>query len=259
MNEGKTMAYSGALLAHGGGDIRGDSDFKSAFLDLAGGIDANFVYIPSALSDTELEGDYKYHLDPCYAANQFGFKNATVLHTRKPEEANNACFAQAVADANAIFFTEGRQWRLADSYLNTKIHTELINLLRRGGVIAGTAAGAAILGSYLPRGNSEPDSERILMGDHQHAFGFLPNLAIDCNILEENRQFDLIYAIRKIPNLLGIGIDSNTSAIFRNNEIAVIGKSYVAIYDIAMLSELDRFYLLKPGIRYSLSRRKLLD
>jgi hypothetical protein len=50
----------------------------------------------------------------------------------------------------------GRQWRHADSYLDTKTHRAFFKLLDRGGVIAGSSAGATIQGSYLSAGPWKP-------------------------------------------------------------------------------------------------------
>ncbi len=63
----------------------------------------------------------------------------------------------------STYFTGGRHWRIADSYLNTKVHEELLKLLDRGGVIAGSSAGATIQGSYLARGDTK--NNQIMMGD----------------------------------------------------------------------------------------------
>ena len=58
----------------------------------------------------------------------------------------------------------GRQWRIADGFLNTKAHDEMFKLLDRGGVIAGSSAGATIQGSYLARGDSRNNQIMIIDG-----------------------------------------------------------------------------------------------
>ena len=64
-------------------------------------------------------------------------------------------------DATGVWIPGGRQWRLVDSYLNTRTHRELQRVLERGGVVGGTSAGASILGSYLVRGS--PETNTIVM------------------------------------------------------------------------------------------------
>lgn len=75
-----------------------------------------------------------------------------------------------------VWFNGGRQWHLADSYLNTKTHEAFWDVLQRGGVIGGSSAGATIQGSYLARGDTSGNT--IMMGDHTEGLGFLKNTAI---------------------------------------------------------------------------------
>ncbi|MDR3108236.1 MAG: Type 1 glutamine amidotransferase-like domain-containing protein, partial [Planctomycetaceae bacterium] len=117
---------------------------------------------------------------------------------------------------------------IADAYLNTLTHLEFQNVLARGGVIAGSSAGASIQGSFLWRGDTKtPD---ILVGDHTQGLGFLKNSVIDQHILARNRQFDLIEFVKSAPQLIGLGIDESTAVIVIKDELEVLGKSIVAIH-----------------------------
>ena len=49
-----------------------------------------------------------------------GATNVHLLHTRDPKEAETNEFVAMLSDAKAVWFAGGRQWRLADLYLNTK-------------------------------------------------------------------------------------------------------------------------------------------
>jgi cyanophycinase len=154
-----------------------------------------------------------------------------------------------------VWFSGGRQWRLADAYLNTKVHEELRALLSRGGVIGGSSAGATIQGSYLARGDTRTNT--IMMGDHEVGMAFLENVAIDQHLLMRNRHFDLIEIIEAHPDVLGIGLDENTAIVVQGDEFEVIGQSYVVIYDHErQLDTGGRFYFLAPGDRYDLRTRQ---
>jgi cyanophycinase len=160
-----------------------------------------------------------------------------------------------IAAARGVFFTGGRQWRLADAYLNTRTQRELQQLLDRGGVIGGSSAGATILGSFLVRGDTK--GNELMIGDHLTGFGFLKNSAIDQHLLRRNRQFDLIEVIEKHPTLLGIGIDENTAVVVEGDRFDVIGQGYVAIYDGKnVIPPAGRFYFLAPGDRFDLVKRE---
>ena len=254
----------GSLLIIGG--AAKDSVFVPIFKELAGGTDKEIVVIPTAGDDRSIGVDptmerYKRMF------KKFGFTKITVLHTRDPKVADTDAFAAPLKTASGVWFYGGRQWRLADSYLNTKVHKELKGLLERGGVIAGSSAGATILGSYLIRGDTKTNT--IIMGDHEKGMGFVRNVAIDQHLLARNRHFDMFELLSQRPDLLGIGLDENTGILVQGSEFEVVGKSYVAIYDGSRWSrERDttytlgpqqrEFYFLKAGQKYNMKRREVV-
>jgi cyanophycinase len=228
-----------------------DDAIVNRFLSLAGGADAPIVIIPTAGGAAEYDQWWR-------GTQQFkaaGATNITVLHTTDRDVANSEEFVQPIKQARAVWFGGGRQWRLADAYLDTKVHEELWALLQRGGVIGGSSAGATIQGEYLARGDTETNT--IMMGDHEIGMGFLKNSAIDQHLLRRNRQFDLIEIIEAHPDLLGIGIDENTAIVVQGDRFDVMGQGYVAIYDYnRTLDSGGKFYFLAPGDRFDLSTRE---
>ena len=240
---------NGSLVIVGGGRLH--SEILERFLDLAGGADAPIVVIPTAGGGE--------HYDQYYPGLRLfkaaGATNLTVLHTTDPAVADTEAFVQPLLEARGVWFPGGRQWRLADAYLGTKVHDELWALLGRGGVIGGSSAGATIQGSYLARGDTATNT--VMMGDHEVGLGFLRNVAIDQHLLRRNRQFDLLEVITARPELLGIGLDENTAIIVQGDEFEVIGASYVVGYDAErQLDSGGQFYFLAPGDRYNLKARE---
>jgi cyanophycinase len=240
---------SGSLVIVGG--AMSDPAIITRFIDLAGGADAPIVIVPTA-GDADAYDAYWSGL------RQFrdnGARNLTVLHTRDPKVADTEAFVMPLTTARGVFFTGGRQWRLADAYLDTRAHRELHALLDRGGVIGGSSAGATILGSFLVRGDTK--GNELMVGDHVTGFGFLKNSAIDQHLLRRNRQFDLIDVIAQRPELLGIGIDENTAIVVEGDRFEVLGPGYVAIYDAKHATRPPaKFYLLGSGDRYDLATRE---
>ena len=233
-----------------GGAMR-DPEIVERIIDLAGGPHAPLVAIPTAGGAP--------HYDQ-YWRGQRPFKDAgatdiTVLHTYDPKVADTDEFVAPLRRARGVFFGGGRQWRLADAYLNTRTHKELLALLDRGGVISGSSAGASIMGSYLVRGDTKTNT--VMMGDHVEGFGLLKNVGIDQHLLRRNRQFDLLEVIEAHPELLGIGIDENTAIVVQGDRFEVIGQSYAVIYDNQRKIPPDgRFYFLAPGDRYDMGSRE---
>jgi cyanophycinase len=233
-----------------GGSMQ-DPEIFGRFLELAGGPDAPLVIIPTAGS----EETYDQYWSGLTRYRNAGAKNLSVLHTRDRAVADTEEFVRPIKEARGVFFSGGRQWRLADAYMNTRTHEELFVLLDRGGVIGGSSAGATIQGSFLVRGDTNGNA--LMIGDHLEGFGFLKNVGIDQHLLKRNRQFDMIEVIKKHPKLLGIGIDEDTAIVVRGDRFEVIGQGYVAIYDAHKLIPPDgKFYFLAPGDRFDLEKRE---
>ena len=248
---------NGKLMIVGGGPA---NDLIRQFVRLAGGKDAVIVVIPTAGTSEVFPDDWEFKR----RIEDYGAKKVTVLHTRDPKIADTEDFVQPLKDASGIWFPGGRQWRLVDAYMNTKVVDECWNLLERGGIIGGSSAGATIQGSYLARGDTE--SNTVMMGDHEEGFAFVQNVAIDQHLLARNRQFDLLEIIKAKPHLLGIGLDESTAILVEGNQFEVIGKTYVAVYDgnfwrrdgNPAIPKGESFYLLRPGDKYDMEKRNIV-
>lgn len=247
---GQEIGPNNGSLVIVGGALR-DQSIIERFIDLAGGPDESIVVIPTAGGGE----NYDQYWRGLRQFKDAGAKKLTVLHTYDPKVADTDVFVTPLKTARGVWFSGGRQWRLADAYLNTKVHKELQALLDRGGVIGGSSAGATIQGSYLARGDTKTNT--IMMGDHVEGLAFVKNVAIDQHLLQRNRQFDLLEIIEAKPELLGIGIDENTAIVVRGDDFEIMGQGYVAIYDHnKMLDSGGKFYFLAPGDRFNLKARE---
>ena len=133
------------LIVGGGGSPVGLMD---RFIELAGGIEeARLVYVP-CLEDEKVEP----RQGMVESWRQMGIKKATFIHTKDRQQANSdENFLEPLRDATGVFFGGGRQWNFSDSYYGTEAHRLMKDVLRRGGVIAGSSAGASIQARYLAR------------------------------------------------------------------------------------------------------------
>ncbi|MFY9150799.1 MAG: cyanophycinase [Prolixibacteraceae bacterium] len=247
---------NGSLLIIGGGKI--SSEIWSKFTELAGGAEhAAIVVITTAMGDS-----IGFNSEPVeMLKRETNIRNVTLLHTKNLTEANSEEFVSALRKATGVFFTGGRQWRIADSYLNTLTHQAFFDVLKRGGVIAGTSAGASIQASFLWRGDTS--GAQILVGDHTQGLGFLRNSVIDQHLLTRNRMFDLVGFIQSNPQLIGLGIDESTAVLVQKDTLQVLGKSYVAIYDSHTMLENSTtsgasFFFLGQGQKYDLDTRSVI-
>ncbi len=260
----ETTGPENGHLIIAGGALRDTAVFNK-FIELAGGKgNAHVVVIPTA-GGYEVTEERKNGLIRQWQRR--GAKEVTVLHTTDPNEANTEDFARVIDEAGGVYFPGGRQWRLADSYLETKVHEKLNDLLSRGGVIGGSSAGATIQGSYLARGDTKTNT--IMVGDHEVGMGFVKNIAIDQHTLARNRQYDMFEILNVYPELLGISIDENTAMLVSGDSFEVIGQSYVLIYDgthwdqkqgeyVTNKEGQERFHLLRKGRIYDMKSRKVI-
>ncbi len=252
----------GSLIIIGGGNV--GIDIWSKFVELAGGItNANIVIVTTADDDSSISRGLSVEKD---ALVRLGVQQISFLHTRDPKIANTEEFVAPLKKATGIWFRGGRQWKLADSYLHTLTQTAFNEVLERGGVIAGTSAGATIQGSFMVRGDTKGNT--LMIGDHTEGLDFIHHVTIDQHHLKRNRVFDLIDVIKTHPDLLGIGLDESTAIVVQKDMFQVIGASYVAIYDIDQINgqskgprELNSssgpFYFLSKGQKFDLKLRKI--
>jgi len=244
----------GSLLIIGG-NVGNTASVWNKFVELAGGKDKAKIVVVTAASGDSAAYDQK---DINEIKKITGIKEVTLLHASTLAEANSDRFIAPIERATGIYFVGGRQWRIADAYLNTRTHQAFFDVLKRGGVIAGSSAGATIQGSFLWRGDTS--GAETLIGDHVQGLGFLKNAAIDQHLMKRNRQFDLVDFIKVSPKLIGIGLDEATAIVVQKDTIQVVGKSYVAIYDHDTIVKKNiPFVLLKDGERYDLKNRVLIS
>ena len=242
--------HNGSLVI-AGGNARISPEIFESFIELAGGPQARLVVVPTANGTRDFGPAYEGRVLKIF--HDLGATNVELVHTDDRQLADSYDFALKILNANGVWFLGGRQWRLADAYLDTATEKAFWEVLNRGGVIGGSSAGATIQGSYLVRGDTKTNT--IMMGDHEEGFAFLPNSAIDQHLLRRNRQFDLVEVIEAKPELLGIGLDEGTAIVVRGSSFEVIGASYVAIYDSHVMTPETPFYLLAPGDRFDLEKR----
>jgi cyanophycinase len=105
------------------------------------------------------------------------------------------------------------------------------SVFERGGLIAGTSAGAAAMSdTMLVRGSS---SETHRIGDLNMApgLGLIRDVIIDQHFAERGRFGRLLGAVAHNPRVLGIGVDENTAAVVEDGRLTVIGSGAVYIVD----------------------------
>ena len=239
----------GSLVIVGGGGM--PADVTKKFIDLAGGPDALIVVLPTANPTPSDESGF---------FRKAGAKNVVSLPAVKLEEVEDPKNLDVLRKADAIWFGGGRQWHFVDAYEGTKAEELFHDVLRRGGVIGGSSAGATIQGDYLCRGSSLNNTEEMAEG-YERGFGFLPGVGIDQHFTQRDRFADMTSLMKAYPQLLGIGLDEATAIVVKGHEAEVMGKGVAHFYDggkPAAEGQPD-YDSVKAGGRYDLKARKVLD
>ena len=207
----------GRLIIAGGGTI--PTQVYEQFQSWAGGNNAQLIIIPTA----SIRADDPDQVKEIITAWQLrGFKNVAVLHTRDRESADAREFVAPLLDATAVWITGGDQSKLSKAYSDTKVEEELIELLKRGGVIGGSSAGAAIQSKVMiAMGQLVP---RIGTG-----FDLLPGTIIDQHFTQRNRLTRLTVAVNRFDDLVGFGIDESTALAVDRRFMKVIGNGNVTV------------------------------
>ncbi len=208
-----SLPLPGTVLAHGGGPLR--ADIVGRFAQLCGK-SGRLVLIPTAAEGADNPSTLESL--PKRWRQRVGVVD--VLHTLDPEHANDPQFVQPLLEADCVWFGGGAQGRLRDAYVGTKVDEALHGVLRRGGVIGGYSAGAAILSSVIiRRGNPDPVEDV--------GFGVLPEVIVDQHFIVKEREPRLRAMLERHPESVGYGIDEQAALLVQGTSYEVIGQSVV--------------------------------
>jgi cyanophycinase len=246
---------TGTLFIGGGGRLPWET--VTRFVEASGGPDATIVVIPTALG-----GPPRPNLGvrDAQMLRRAGARRVVIRHATTPADAETEQFLKPLRDAGGIWFSGGRQWRLVDSYLDTKAHQLMRDVLARGGAVSGSSAGASIQAEYMVRGH--PLGNTVMMAEgYERGLGFLPGVAVDQHFTQRDRFRDLSALKQAYPQLLGIGIDEGTVAIVSGHVLEVVGDHRVAMFDRTAEDgpDVTDYVLVRAGQRYDLLARRILN
>lgn len=252
-NSAAPDVQSGTLVIVGGGPTPREA--IDTFLNAAGGEDSPIVVVSNAVGDVPPEES-----TVCGWLNAAGAKKVQLLHTSTGDDLSDPQLVKLLKEARGIWFTGGRQWRLVDSFLDTNIEDLFHDVLRRGGVIGGTSAGATIQGEYLVRGNPTGNEEVSAEG-YERGFGFLPGVAIDQHFTQRDRLNDMAQLKKTYPELIGVGVDESTAMIVRGSTLEVVGQHNVTIFDrkVSSADVSPEYSVLKSGDRYDFRQHRRMS
>jgi cyanophycinase len=236
----------GSLVIIGGGLRANNAEVWQKIVELAGGKGARIAVFPTAAGTPEREGRMAADYLKRYGAQAFVVPVAPRLGgTDARKAADDPALARTVREAAGAFFTGGDQARITATLRrpdgsNTAVLDALWAMYRRGGVIAGTSAGAAIMSSTM---FYDPPLEVLPMlkngvvdgKDVAPGLGFVgDDVFIDQHFLIRGRFARMLPAMLARGYTLGLGIDENTAVVVGpSRDATVIGYRGALVLDLA--------------------------
>ena len=157
--------------------------------------------------------------------------------------------------AKAIFLRGGDQWDYIRLWKGTKVDSAINYVFQNGGVIAGTSAGAAVLGDVdfsAQSGSAYPDDAlqnpfHSRMKFENNFLNLIPNVLFDTHFIERARHGRLIAMLYNQHftvgrDLIGAGIDDRTAICISPDGVGeVMGSGAVSIFYKDILTKYSSF------------------
>jgi cyanophycinase len=240
------------------------------FFQRSGGTNAQIAIIPSASREPAVIGE-RYRA----IFTEMGAQKIEILDIRDRDQCADAALQAYTEQCTSVFMTGGDQLRLCGLLADTPLMNSVRQRAQRGEItLAGTSAGAAVMGHYMIAGGGSGESPNRSLVDITTGLGIIPELLVDQHFHNRNRMGRLMSAIAAHPDRFGIGIDEDTCTVFEGDGLLqVIGKGSVTIIDPAEMTHTNQSYvgateplnmcnlrvhILVHGDRYSLRKRSAI-
>lgn len=261
-----------------GGSVRFDNPVVwKRLVELAGGPGARFAVLSMAAGRPERAANLaRQALERAGARTEWVAVAPALKEQDLATAVRDPQWLQMVTRAQAVFFTGGAQARIVDTLRpggqDSPLLQAVLALQARGGMIAGTSAGAAVMSQTMFR--DAPFVTSVLKGilrrgvEFDQGLGFAPDgLFIDQHFLKRGRVGRMIPLMLTTGDRLGLGVDEDSAALVHDGEIEVLaGRGALLVELHAAKQNLEngalnlqgaRLSLLEPGDRFSLETGRL--
>jgi cyanophycinase len=268
----------GTLLLMGGAERDDNHLLWSELVHLAGGKGARVAVFPTGGHDPERSGAaisdrlQKLGLDP------FVVPAALLPDADHRRVVRDPRWVERVRQADAVFLGPGRQSRyrqvlIDDAGKNTPLLDAILHVHQRGGLVAGTSAGTAVM-SRLMYVDADFVLPVLLNGVHKgkevdDGFGLVRgDWFIDQHCLVRGRFARALVAMQSHEIPFGLGIDEDTAVVIEKGRTArVVGYRGAMVFDLSEATQnrtIGRFNLqnvrlsfLSHGDRIDLATREV--
>lgn len=220
----------GRLVVIGGAEEKdgGDMDILKRVVELAGGDKARIIVCSSPAGEAEevFEVYRKVFED-------LGVAEVIPAVIEERNEADVPELLEAIQRATAVFFTGGDQLKLVALIAGTHFAEGMRDRLFHDGlIVAGTSAGAAAMSSVMLIGGSNEGSVRRADVSLAPGLGLWRDTVVDTHFNQRGRVSRLMTVFAHNPQILGIGIDENTSVeVELGVRFTVLGEAAVMVFN----------------------------
>lgn len=218
-----------AILVIGGAEDKVHGrEILYTFFQRAGGRAAHIGILPCASRDPVAIGARYQQI---FA--EMGAQMIEIMDIRDRSQSEDPNWKSSLEHCTGIFMTGGDQVRLCGLLADTPLVDFLRQRAQLGDLtLAGTSAGAAVMGHHMIAGGGSGESPNRSLVDMATGLGILPDIIVDQHFHNRNRMGRLMSAIAIQPDRTGIGIDEDTCALFQSDGVfRVIGKGTVTVID----------------------------
>ncbi|PSN20545.1 cyanophycinase [filamentous cyanobacterium CCP5] len=218
-----------AILVIGGAEDKVHGrEILHTFFQRAGGRGAVISIIPCASRDPLAISQRYQHI-----FEEMGAQAIHVMDIRDRSQSEDPAWKTILEDCSGVFMTGGDQVRLCGLLADTPLIDMLRQRAQLGAIaLAGTSAGAAVMGHHMIAGGGSGESPNRSLVDMATGLGILPEIIVDQHFHNRNRMARLMSAISMQPDRIGLGIDEDTCAMFESDgAFKVIGKGTITVID----------------------------
>jgi cyanophycinase len=241
---GPALAEQGTAIVIGGALRYDNAAVWQRVVDAAGGKGARIAVFGTASGNPEASAKRIVE-----TLNRYGAKaEAIPVSPRWPGRdlqatLNDPVLIEKVRTSGGVFFGGGAQALIVDTLQPDGKRTKMLDVIwevyRRGGVVAGSSAGAAIMSRMMFR--DAPDPLLVMKGGRLRegrevaaGLGFVgPDLFVDQHFLKRGRLGRLLPLMQWQGYRRGLGVEENSAAVVRGDEVEVIGAKGVLFVDLS--------------------------
>jgi len=203
--------------------------------------------------------------------HELGIINIRVLDVGNRADALKTENVELIEKASLVFFTGGDQLRITSILGGTPLYKSLKRRHSEDCVFVGTSAGASVMSDVMIVTGLDDESAKKCTLKMAPGLGLITGVIIDQHFAQRGRVGRLLVGVAENPEVLGIGIDEDTSIIVnKNNILRVVGSGAVYIIDGSNISDTNvseqyqnnilsifnvKMHVLKDGNRFDLTSR----